>query len=173
MTADEVLSAVNIRRSTLASTSFDPLHSAILSMDLQSGIVSVYSPDGDLVTRAGTLLRHGRDVGLTIVHVKVGFRPTWSGLAGSALLFRLAASLKRAFGSFSIAMATRTKCQQIKCPCCGRERDPLNGTTRSCATSFSLLGAYDKLIKHVAHRGRKSQSRADTVAYSTTMPNNL
>jgi len=59
----------------LASTSFDPIHSAILSMDLQSGIVSVYAPDGDLVTRAGTLLQHGRDVGLTIVHVKVGFRP--------------------------------------------------------------------------------------------------
>jgi len=59
----------------LVSTSLDPIHSAMLSMDLQSGIVSVYAPDGDLVTRAGTLLQHGRDVGLTIVHVKVGFRP--------------------------------------------------------------------------------------------------
>ena len=47
----------------------------MLSMDLQSGIVSVYAPDGDLVTRAGKLLQHGRDVGLTIIHVKVGFRP--------------------------------------------------------------------------------------------------
>jgi nicotinamidase-related amidase len=47
----------------------------MLSMDLQSGIVSVYASDGDLVTRAGTLLQHGRDAGLTIVHVKVGFRP--------------------------------------------------------------------------------------------------
>lgn len=44
-------------------------------MDLQSGIVSIYAPDGDLVTRAGTLLQHGRDVGLTIIHVKVEFRP--------------------------------------------------------------------------------------------------
>ena len=59
----------------MTSTSFDPIHSAMLSMDLQSGIVSVYAPDGELVTRAGTLLQHGRDAGLTIVHVKVGFRP--------------------------------------------------------------------------------------------------
>jgi nicotinamidase-related amidase len=44
-------------------------------MDLQAGIVSIYAPDGDLVTRAGTLLQHGRDVGLTIIHVKVEFRP--------------------------------------------------------------------------------------------------
>jgi nicotinamidase-related amidase len=47
----------------------------MLSMDLQSGIVSVYAPDGDLVTRAGTLLRQGREAGLTIIHIKVGFRP--------------------------------------------------------------------------------------------------
>jgi len=44
-------------------------------MDLQAGIVSVYAPDGELVTRAGTLLQRGRDAGLTIIHVKVGFRP--------------------------------------------------------------------------------------------------
>ena len=43
-------------------------------MDLQSGIVSIYTRDNDLVSRAGALLQSGRDVGLTIVHVKVGFR---------------------------------------------------------------------------------------------------
>jgi len=47
----------------------------MLSMDLQSGIVSVYARDDLLVTRAGALLENGRDAGLTIVHVKVGFRP--------------------------------------------------------------------------------------------------
>ena len=57
------------------STALNPIHSAMLSMDLQSGIVSVYAPDGDVVTRAATLLQHGRDLGLTIIHVKVGFRP--------------------------------------------------------------------------------------------------
>ncbi len=59
----------------MASTLFDPIRAAMLSMDLQSGIVSVYAPDGDVVTRAGTVLQRGRDAGLTIIHVKVGFRP--------------------------------------------------------------------------------------------------
>ena len=46
----------------------------MLSMDLQAGIVSIYVKD-DLPARAGTLLQNGRDAGLTIIHVKVGFRP--------------------------------------------------------------------------------------------------
>jgi|SRR5215471_15242598 len=44
-------------------------------MDLQSGIVSVYAKESDLVARAGNLLQKTRDAGLTIVHVRVGFRP--------------------------------------------------------------------------------------------------
>ena len=55
--------------------SIDPVRSAILSMDLQAGIVSIYTRDDGLVTRAAALLQRGRDAGLTIVHVKVGFRP--------------------------------------------------------------------------------------------------
>lgn len=54
---------------------FDPVHCAMLSMDLQSGIVSFYTRDDDLITRAGALLQNGREAGLTIVHIKVGFRP--------------------------------------------------------------------------------------------------
>ena len=53
---------------------FDPVHSAILSLDLQTGIVSIYTRDGELVSRAGALLQDGRAAGMTIVHVKVGFR---------------------------------------------------------------------------------------------------
>lgn len=60
----------------MAPNSFNPVHSAMLSMDLQSGIVSVYTPDNDdLVVRAAALLRHGRRAGLTVIHVQVGFRP--------------------------------------------------------------------------------------------------
>ena len=47
----------------------------MISMDLQSGIVSIYTRDDGLVTRAGELLQNSREAGLTIVHVKVGFRP--------------------------------------------------------------------------------------------------
>lgn len=53
---------------------FDPVHTAMLSMDLQAGIVSIYVKD-DLPARAGALLQNGRDAGVTIIHVKVGFRP--------------------------------------------------------------------------------------------------
>lgn len=59
----------------MALSSFDPIHSAMLSMDLQSGIVSVYTQDDDLITRAAALLQSGRKAGWTIVHIKVGFRP--------------------------------------------------------------------------------------------------
>ena len=56
-------------------SSFDPVHAAMLSMDLQAGIVSIYTRNDELVTRAGALLQKGREAGVTIVHVKVGFRP--------------------------------------------------------------------------------------------------
>lgn len=58
----------------MAQSSIDPIHSAMLSLDLQAGIVSIYTRDNDLVTRAAALLQDGREAGLTIVHVKVGFR---------------------------------------------------------------------------------------------------
>jgi nicotinamidase-related amidase len=59
----------------MAQSTIDPVHSAMLSMDLQAGVVSIYTRDNDLVTRAAALLQDGREAGLTIVHVKVGFRP--------------------------------------------------------------------------------------------------
>ena len=59
----------------MATESFNPKHSAMLSMDLQAGIVSIYTRNDDLVSRAGVLLQDARNAGLTIVHIKVGFRP--------------------------------------------------------------------------------------------------
>ncbi|HKP45227.1 MAG TPA: isochorismatase family cysteine hydrolase [Pyrinomonadaceae bacterium] len=60
----------------MTSISFDPIHSALLSMDLQTGVVSVYATnDEGFVTRAATVLEHGRRAGMTVIHVKVGFRP--------------------------------------------------------------------------------------------------
>ena len=59
----------------MAVNSLDPKHSAMLSMDLQAGIVSIYTRNDELLTRAGALLQQARETGLTIVHVKVGFRP--------------------------------------------------------------------------------------------------
>jgi nicotinamidase-related amidase len=44
-------------------------------MDVQSGIVNRIADADALLERLGTALRVGRDRGLTIVHVKIGFRP--------------------------------------------------------------------------------------------------
>jgi nicotinamidase-related amidase len=53
----------------------DAADAAILSMDLQVGIVSVYVKDESFVPRAARTLHAARTAGLAVLHVKVGFRP--------------------------------------------------------------------------------------------------
>jgi nicotinamidase-related amidase len=56
--------------------SFDTAHAAVLSMDLQTAIVSIYAKgDSDLITRAAKVLKEAREHRLTAIHVQVGFRP--------------------------------------------------------------------------------------------------
>jgi nicotinamidase-related amidase len=57
--------------------SFDPARAALLSMDYQAGIASIYGGDGkeELLARAAGVLKSARGAGLTVVHVRVGFRP--------------------------------------------------------------------------------------------------
>ncbi|MGA2428579.1 MAG: isochorismatase family cysteine hydrolase [Candidatus Acidiferrum sp.] len=55
--------------------SFDPKRSAVLSMDLQTGVVSVYVKEAGFIPRVAGVLERARAAGLPIVHVKVGFRP--------------------------------------------------------------------------------------------------
>jgi nicotinamidase-related amidase len=56
--------------------SFDTARTAVLSMDLQTGIVSIYAKgQADLVTRVASVLKKARDLGLSVIHVQVGFRP--------------------------------------------------------------------------------------------------
>lgn len=54
---------------------FDPKRSAVLSMDLQAGIVSMYVKDDTLIPRAAGVITQARDAGMQVIHVKVGFRP--------------------------------------------------------------------------------------------------
>ena len=54
---------------------FDPKRSAILSMDLQTGVVSVYVKEAGFIPRVAGVLERARAAGLPIIHVKVGFRP--------------------------------------------------------------------------------------------------
>jgi nicotinamidase-related amidase len=53
----------------------DAAHAAVLSLDVQAGIVSVYVKDESFVPRAARTLHAARAAGIAVVHVKVGFRP--------------------------------------------------------------------------------------------------
>jgi len=56
--------------------SFDTARTAVLSMDLQTGIVSIYAKaQADLLTRVAGVLQKARELGMTVIHVQVGFRP--------------------------------------------------------------------------------------------------
>jgi nicotinamidase-related amidase len=58
------------------SPSFNPAHTALLAMDCQAGIVSVYAkPPEEFAARAAAVLHAGRAAGITVIHVQVGFRP--------------------------------------------------------------------------------------------------
>src|SRR5215469_11418836 len=51
-------------------------HSALLAMDCQTGIVSIYAkPQEEFIARASSVLRAARTAGMPVIHVQVGFRP--------------------------------------------------------------------------------------------------
>lgn len=54
---------------------FNPRRSAILSMDLQAGVVSVYVKENGFIPRVAGVIERARRAGLLMIHVKVGFRP--------------------------------------------------------------------------------------------------
>jgi nicotinamidase-related amidase len=54
----------------------DLSRAAVLSMDLQTAIVSRYLTSADdFMTRAAGVLKRARDRGIKVIHVQVGFRP--------------------------------------------------------------------------------------------------
>ena len=54
----------------------DPPHTALLAMDCQTGIVSVYvKSQDDFLSRASATLSAARAAGMLVVQVQVGFRP--------------------------------------------------------------------------------------------------
>jgi nicotinamidase-related amidase len=57
------------------SIPIDPPHTAILSMDLQAGIISIYAKDEiGFPERAARVLAHSRQHELRVIHIQVGFR---------------------------------------------------------------------------------------------------
>jgi nicotinamidase-related amidase len=55
---------------------FDISRTAILAMDCQAGVVSIYvQPPEGFLKRASSVLAAARQAGMTVIHVQVGFRP--------------------------------------------------------------------------------------------------
>jgi len=54
---------------------FDIAHTALLAMDCQAGIVSIYIKDGGFIERAAGVVKAARKASMPVVHIQVGFRP--------------------------------------------------------------------------------------------------
>jgi nicotinamidase-related amidase len=67
----------------------DPAHTAVLSMDCQAGIVSIYTgaTKDSFLARVASVLNHARATGMTIIHVQVGFRPGLPEISSRNALF--------------------------------------------------------------------------------------
>jgi nicotinamidase-related amidase len=66
----------------------NPAHTAVLSLDCQTGIVSIYAPDKEaFLARALSVLNHARASGVTVIHVQVGFRPGLPEISSRNFLF--------------------------------------------------------------------------------------
>jgi nicotinamidase-related amidase len=73
---------------TTAQLSFEPARTAMLCMDYQTGIVSIYAQaQTDMLMRAADLLKQARLCGLTVIYVQVGFRPNLPEIGMRNLLF--------------------------------------------------------------------------------------
>lgn len=56
--------------------SFDIARTAVLAMDCQAGVVSIYvQPAEEFLRRASRVLAATRKAGIKVIHVQVGFRP--------------------------------------------------------------------------------------------------
>lgn len=71
---------------------FDTARTAILALDCQAGVVSIYvQPAEEFLSRASIVLAAARSAGMKVIHVQVGFRP---GLPEVSSRNKLFASLK-------------------------------------------------------------------------------
>jgi|SRR5580704_12876786 nicotinamidase-related amidase len=68
--------------------SFDIARTAVLAMDCQAGIVSIYiQPPEEFLKRASSVLAAARKAGMTVIHVQVGFRPGLPEVSSKNKLF--------------------------------------------------------------------------------------
>jgi nicotinamidase-related amidase len=67
--------------------SLDPAHTAVLSMDMQTGIVSQYVSEEAFLYRAANVLDRARKLGMCVTHIQVGFRPNFPEISTRNALF--------------------------------------------------------------------------------------
>jgi nicotinamidase-related amidase len=66
----------------------DPGRAALLALDCQHGIVSIYTkPEDDFTGRAAIVLRAARAAGMRVIQVQVGFRPGLPEVSGRNKFF--------------------------------------------------------------------------------------
>jgi nicotinamidase-related amidase len=71
-----------------AQPSIDPARTALLSMDFQTAVVSIYGKyQPGLIPRAQAVLRRSRILGMAIIHVQVAFRPNFPEISPRNALF--------------------------------------------------------------------------------------
>ena len=72
-----------------ANSPIYPAHTAVVSMDCQTGVVTIYAKDEEagFLTRAASVLNHARATGMTVIHVQVGFRPGLPEVSSRNVLF--------------------------------------------------------------------------------------
>ncbi len=72
----------------MASPIPDPTCAAVLSMDLQAAIVSIYTKgQNEFLPRIASVLGAARARGLKVIHVQVGFRPGLPEISARNVLF--------------------------------------------------------------------------------------
>jgi nicotinamidase-related amidase len=66
----------------------NPARTAVLSMDMHTGIVSIYASDQKgFTSRAASVLGRCRERGMTVIHIQVGFRPGFPEISPRNALF--------------------------------------------------------------------------------------
>jgi nicotinamidase-related amidase len=78
------------------SLSFERAHTAVLSMDMQNGIVAAYAAaDPGFIPRAAEVLRRCRTAELPVIHIQVGFRAGFPEISPRNPLFGAIRSSER------------------------------------------------------------------------------
>lgn len=65
----------------------ETLRTAVLAMDCQAGIVSIYASQPEFIARCTSVLQTARTAAMPVIHIQVGFRPGMPEVSGRNKLF--------------------------------------------------------------------------------------